>query len=179
MIQLDNTFPETEAAENKGFETPPPGGYVFRVTDVSEKPSAAGNAMLTLSVDIAQGDFEGAFEKFPKKFFQLVNGDHLPYFKALLNHFKESNPEAKTKGLVNAALQFDAQKLKGLLIGGCLREAEYLNRDNDLCIGREIWYFCPVEEVNEIKPPKMKKLDKKSGTSKPSTSANPDDDLPW
>ncbi len=169
MIQLDPVFTTTEAKEMTGFETPPPGGYVFKVVDVSDKPSKAGNDMISLSVDIAQGEFEGVFEKFPKMFFQLVNGDHLPYFKALLNHFKESNPPAKTNGLVNQALQFDAQKLKGLLIGGCLREAEYLNKDGDLCVGREVWYFCPVSGVAEIKTPKLKKL---SNGSKPSTSGN-------
>jgi hypothetical protein len=177
MINLDPDFSTTEAAQGGGFETPPPGGYTFRVVDVSDKPSKAGNDMLTLSVDIATGEYKGAFEKFPKMFFQLVNGEHLPYFKALLNNFAASNNPDRMVGVLNG-LQFNAQKLKGLLIGGCLRAAEY-EKDGEIREGREVWYFCPISEVADIKPPKMKKLARGGSTSSRQAPPLDDDDLPF
>lgn len=180
MIQLDQEYTTTEAAQGGGFEMPPPGGYVLRVEDVSDNPSKAGNDMVTLSLDIAEGDHTGAFQKFPKKFFQLVNGEHLPYFKGMLKSFEESNPPAKMKPVLNG-LQFNADKLKGLFIGACLREAEYIAKDGSTAVGLEVWYLCPVKDVPEIKVPAMKKLPKGT-TSKPSQSKvppAPEDDLPF
>lgn len=181
MIQLDNNFPEVPAAEGGTFEQPPAGGYVLRVLDVSDKASNAGNTMVTLSCDIAQGDHEGAFQRYPKKFFQLVNGDHLPYFKAMLNHFKESNPPEKLAGLVSQSLQFNPQKLKGTLVGACLRETEYVNKEGNVAVGLEIWYLCPVKDVDQIKVPALKKLAK--GAQRPQAYGNnpppPEDDLPF
>lgn len=180
MIQLDEEFTTTEAATGGAYDPPTPGGYVFQVVSVSDKPSNAGNAMVTLELDIADGNFAGAFAKFPKRYFQLVNGEHLPYFKGMLRSFKESNSEEKMRGVVNQSLQFDSSKLLKALVGGCLREAEYLDRSNQVRVGLEIAFLCPVKDVPDIKAPPLKKLNKPAPTpSKNSSSPIPEDDLPF
>lgn len=180
MIQLDQEFTTTEASQGGGFEPPPAGGHILRVLAASDTPSKAGNDMVTISLDIAEGEFAGAFEKYPKKFFQLVNGDHLAYFKGMLKSFEESNPPAKMKAVLSG-LQFNPEKLVGLLIGACLRETEYIAKDGSVGVGLEIWYLCPVSDVPEIKVPALKKLPKGTAQRPQGNRAPPpeDDNLPF
>lgn len=166
MIQLDKEFTTTEAAEGGAYEPPPAGGYTFQVVDVSEEPSQAGNDMVTLSLDIADGPHEGAFERFPRKVFQLVNGDNLPYFKGMLEKFKACNSKQKLQNLVSKDLRLDASQLKGCLIGGSLRQAEYLDKNSgEVKIGMEVGYLCTLEDLATLKPQPIKKLPARRDTA--------------
>lgn len=183
MIQLDKEFTTTEAAEGGQYEAPPAGGYILQVLEVSDKDSSAGNAMVTLSFDIAEGEYQGAFAKFPKKFFQLINGSHLAYFKGMLKAFQESNSEQSMHGIISKDLQFDSSRLVKRLVGASIREAEYKATDGEIKVGLEIYFLCPVKEVPNIKPAALKKL--KAGTtstassSRPSAPPHDESDLPF
>jgi len=180
MINLDSGFNDAPALQG-GFSPPTPGGHVFRVVKVSDKASKAGNDMVTLELDIAQGEFKGAFERFPKRYFQLVNGDNLPYFKGMIDAFQKSNP-AQAMARVISNLQFDPHALVGLLVGGNLREVEYLNSSNEVAVGLEVAYLVPVADVPTLKPMPLKKL--RGGAAAASSGARAarppeEDDLPF
>jgi hypothetical protein len=183
MIQLDQEFTTTEAATGGQYDPPPPGGYVFQVVAASDNPSNAGDAMVTLSLDIVEGEHAGAFAKFPKKFFQRVNGESLPYFKGMLKAFQESNSPERLKGVVSRDLQFDSSKLVKALVGGCLREVEYLDKTGNVQVGIEVAFLCPIKEVPDIKAPPLKKLKGSRPAPKPSTASPaaplPEDELPF
>lgn len=183
MIPLDKEYTTTEAAEGGQYELPPPGGYILQCIEASDKPSNAGKAMVTLSFDIAEGEYQGAFAKYPKKFFQLVNGEHLAYFKGMLKAFEESNSAQAMAGVVKD-LQFDSSKLVKRLVGASIREAEYKDKTTgEIKVGMEIHFLCPVKQVPDIKPAGIKKFKAGTAASSPSgpRSAPPqtDDDLPW
>ena len=136
-IKLDANFKDVAPAEAGGYVQPPAGGHVMKVLDVSDQPSKAGNPMVTLKLDIAGGEYGGAFAKFPRRFFQLINGEHTAYFKGMLKAFKESNPENEVRGLVVDGA-FYPERMKGLVVGACLREAEYKDKNGEIKVGRSL-----------------------------------------
>lgn len=184
MIQLDSNF-QTEKAKIGGtYSAPPAGGYVWIVTDVSEEPSQQKKPMVTLTLDVHSGPEKGCFEKFPKKYRQLVNGDNMPYFKGMLEAFKASNPPEKIRGLVNQQFQFFPMVLKGCIVGGMLRDQEYRQRDSgEIKVGQEVAFLCPVSEVPNLKPMSLKKLSPSASGQGQSYSGQsappPDDDCPF
>jgi hypothetical protein len=162
MIAIDSDFETTEAKEGGQFDPPEPGGQVMIVLEVSEKPSKAGNDMVTLSLDIAEGEHAGAFQKFPKKFFQQVNGDNLAYFKAMINYFAASNPANKMNQVIfkqkDESLGFDGSALVGMRVGANLREAEYQDQQGAVKVGIEVGHLCAVRDVPNLKPMPLKKF---------------------
>lgn len=164
MIQLDSNF-QTEKAKTGGqYSAPPAGPYIWLVTDVSEAPSKDGKPMVTLTLDVYSGPEKGCFEKFPKKYRQLVNGDNMPYFKGMLEAFKASNPQEKIRSLINQQLHFFPMVLKGCIVGGMLRDHEYKQKDSgEIKVGQEIAYLFPVSEVGNLKPMPLKKLSGSAG----------------
>ncbi len=160
-MKLDRNFNDVAPQQGGVFVPPPPGGHIFKVVAVSDKPSKAGNDMVTLELDIAQGEFKGAFERFPKRYFQLVNGDNLPYFKGMIDAFQKSNSAEAMKRALKG-LDFNPDGLMELLVGGNLREVEYVNSSDDVAVGMEIAYLVPVAEVPNLKPLPLKKLPKET-----------------
>lgn len=187
MIQLDSNFQTVKAQVGGQYVAPPAGGYVFTVLEVSEAPSDAGKPMVTLTLDIAEGPSKGCFEKYPKKYRQLVNGESLPFFKGMLASFQASNTPEKIKGLVNQSLQCNPMILKGCLVGGLLRDQEYKQKDSgEIRIGQEIAYLCAASEVPNLKPAPLKKLVAQSrgasqspGYGSAAGAPPPEDDMPF
>lgn len=168
MIQLDSNF-QTEKAKTGGqYSAPPAGPYIWIVTDVSEAPSKDRKPMVTLTLDVYSGPEKGCFEKFPKKYRQLVNGDNMPYFKGMLESFKASNPQEKIRGLVNQQFQFFPMVLKGCIVGGMLRDHEYKKKDSgEIKVGQEIAYLFPAADLGGLKPMPIKKLSGSAGQPQP------------
>ncbi len=185
MIPLDSGFATVEPKEPAQYSKPPAGGCPLIVVTVSEKPSQAGNDMVTLGLDIASGPFEGAFEKFPKKFFQLINGDQQAYFKHMMKCFKESNPPEKMAQVItkqrDESLVFDPNKLFGCVIGGNLREAEYIDSRGELCLGIEVGALCSIKDIDKVSIMPVKKLKPRQSHSVQSNQAASEDsgDLPF
>lgn len=185
MIQLDSGFATVEAKEPAQYSNPPAGGYPLVVVTISEKPSKAGNDMVTLGFDIASGPFEGAFEKFPKMFFQLINGDQQAYFKHMMKSFKESNPPEKMAQVItkqrDESLVFEANKLFGCVIGGNLREAEYMDKQGNLCLGIEVGALCSIKDIDKVNIMPIKKLKARHNQAVQSSQAPAEDsgELPF
>lgn len=184
MIQLPKEFATMEAKNFKPFENPPSGPYTLIVTACEDKPSRNNQAMLTFSFDIANGPHKGAFEKYPKKFRTVLEGEGLAYFKGAWSDFKASNEKAKLVGAIDAEGRVNAQKFVGLLIGGNVRDEEYMNQSGQVRMGQEIAYMFPIGDMekHQAMPPKM--LKKQTG-SRPSNSGPqatpplPENDLPF
>lgn len=193
MYTLGNDFDTTEAKEFTPFENPPSGGYVFEVVESDDTAARNGRPMVTLKLDIAEGPHKGAFAKFPKPYRQMLDGDSLAYFKAMLKYFAESNPEGKMSRVIfkqrDGSKGFDHEGLVGLRIAGNLREAEYLKSDTgETKVGLEVSFLGAVKDVGNMKPLPLKRLAGAAPASKtayrPSAPGSrpplaQDDDLPF
>lgn len=152
MINMPSDY---NTAERFGDFTPlPADGYVCKIMRMSEAESKAGNQMVVLSLDIAEGEFKDHFmnqykadtkedKKWRCKFYQLTlnkDGNTNGGFKNLVESVKESNPGFEPKWGEGFCESFNG-KLVGMVFGN----EEY--RKNDGSIG------------NSVKPIKAKNID--------------------
>ena len=140
-INLDALgFNDVPAAMPGEFQALPADGYICHVVNAEITNSKAGNLMLVLYIDIAQGDFKGHFKAnldrvksfAPDKkwdsnaiYRQLIcdNNDNKKiskFFKGLISAFQRSNNNFHLN-----LLNFDANDLRGLLIGFVFAEEEF------------------------------------------------------
>ena len=170
-----NNYDTTEAKEFQPYENPPPAGYVLKVVEVSEMPSSTKRPMVTLGLDIAEGPFAGAFAKYPKPYRQIVDGESMAYFKAMMGYFAESNPPSKMGEVIftnrDGGKVFNPQKLIGLRIGGNLGEQEYINKAGELKVGMEVRFLGNAGDASKMRPLPLKKLDKNA--SRPASAPAP------
>lgn len=184
-----NNYDTTEAKEHQPYENPPSGGYVLQVVEVGTDPASSGRPMVTLKFDIAEGPHAGAFAKYPKPYRQIVDGESMAYFKAMIEHFSKSNPASKMGEVIftnrDGGKGFNPHKLMGLRIGGNLGEAEYANKTGEVKVGMEVRFLGAAADAPKMKPLSLKRLEKGT-SSRPATSkpqgqmANGNDsDLPF
>lgn len=159
-----NNYDTTEAKEFQPYENPPSGGQVLKVVEVGTEPSSSWRPMVTLKFDIAEGPFAGAFAKYPKPYRQIVDGESMPYFKAMIGYFSESNPPSKMAEVIfnnrDGGKGFNPHKLMGLRIGGNLGEAEYMNKSGEVKVGMEVRFLGNAADASKMRPLPLKKLDK-------------------
>lgn len=189
MYTLGNDYDTTEAKEMQPFEQPPIGGYVFKVVSVNTDPSKTHRPMVTLGLDIAEGSYAGAFAKYPKPYRQMLDGESLPYFKAMIKYFADSNSEASMREVIftqkDGTKGFDASRLMNLRIGGNLGEAEYLKQTTrEIKVGTEVRFLGAASDAPKMRALPLKKLDKGSvgsgSTTRPSAAPQAEDDtLPF
>jgi hypothetical protein len=159
------------------FSRPSAGAYVFGIIKDETTTSRSNNEMLVLSLDIAEGEFKKYFkdlsEKLNKDFFlkhyRVLTEASIPYLKGDITSIEKSNP-----GFV---YNFSDGSLRGKLVGGMLREEEYLDKNGMVKTSLKIMYLCSAEKARsgELQTPSVKKLD---------LSFNPpvdtgDTKLPW
>lgn len=169
-------YQETRAAIPGNYETLLPGAYVCRIVNVEDAASKAGNQMLVLYLDIADGEFAGFFRrsfdnirKYNNKlkwvnlgtYRQLIStreGKTSPFFKGLLTCIENSN-NCKFN-----TTDFDTDDLKGKLCGFMFGEEEYIKQDNSIGTHLAIKYPVAVEDVRtgNFTVPELKKLPAKS-----------------
>lgn len=135
-------YAETRAALPGEFVKLPPGGYICLVVNAEIAYSKAGNPMLTLYLDIAEGEFKGYFGEATKRT-QASNPNKRwdtggvyrqsiftkdnkvsPFFKGLLNLLTQDNPGAKVNPDAFEPDCFDAAT-----IGFVFAEEEYKFND--------------------------------------------------
>lgn len=163
-------------ASNPGEFTPlPAGGYICRIINAEITNSKAGNLMLVLFVDIADGDFQGYFKaatdnarKFnPDKkwdnsgiYRQLLfdkTGRVASFFKGLITCIERSNDNLK----INIS-NFEPTNLRGLLCGFIFAAEEYQRRDGSIAEAIHIKFPKSTTDINNgnFKVPAVKRLDK-------------------
>lgn len=154
---------DTVEAVRGAFQTLKPGGYVCKVAGVMLTTSKAGQQMLKIAVDIAEGEFAGwfgkMFEGYKKNkadaswpsgavYYQVCEGASLGRFKGLVMSFEESNPgykwDWKEAGLMDKK------------IGAVFGEEEWFGRDNKAHVSVRVKELRPVEGIENVEPPTLK-----------------------
>jgi hypothetical protein len=123
--QYEGTIPEGSGSSKK----PTPGMYVCKIVKSEITKSKSGNPMLVLSLDIAEGNFTGAFSKYPRRWFQVVsNKVGQSVVSAVIKAVVESNVGMIDPNIINSK-EFDESVLTGLIIGAKFVEGDkgYLN----------------------------------------------------
>lgn len=157
MIPLDQNYNSVAPQEGGAYQRPPAGGYIFQCVGIEEKMSSNNNPMVVLDLDIAHGEFKGAFERYPVKYYQLCNGDSTPFLKGMLKAFFESNNSMPQ--MISNRNELIPEGLRGLFIGGSLYEEEYYSNGGELKTSMKIAFLCSTGKVRagEIKPLPLKK----------------------
>jgi hypothetical protein len=140
-------YDETEAVEG-GFPEPKPGPCILGIVraDVEIKD---GEQRIELQLDIAEGPLKNHYSKQSKRFeknrllrvWQNTDGKSLPYFKGLIKAIEESNP-----GFV-FRFEDGEESLERKLVGGNLREEEYLSSDGTVKTSLRVGYLCSAQSV--------------------------------
>ena len=193
----DRGYQEVNPAIPGDFVSLPPGGYVCHIVNAEILNSKAGNLMIVLFLDIAQGVYQGFFKiatdnvkKFDlnKKWHntgiyrQLIfNSDRRvsPFFKGLLTCIENSNLSFHPN-----IINFEASDLRGLLCGFVFASEEYEKRDGSIAERVVIKFPKTVEDIRNgnFKIPATKKIEKTAAPADQSdfggTPVN-DDDVPF
>lgn len=115
MFKPEN-YDSVDAVGN--YQKPPAGDYIFEIISAKDTKSKNGNDMLELELDIAQGKYTKCFRQYPRRYYQLLGGEHTAFFKGMITAIENSNPSFKFS--FDANNYFNPQKLVGLVVGGTL-----------------------------------------------------------
>lgn len=158
---------KTEAKEAGEFETLELGGHELVIMNAEEYTSViSGNTSLKVSVDIGGNDKQKGY--FKKQYDENTNADkkwsngatkylslkdeQLAYLKGFVTSLEKSNPGFKfdTKG--------KWEQLKNLKIAGVFGLEEYEDSEGNTKTTTKLVQFRSLDKLNEIKIPKVKKL---------------------
>ena len=198
MIDLKG-YEDVPAVAPGEFSKLPAGGYVCQVINAEITKSKAGNPILVLFLDIAEGDFQHHFKNALARvkssspdikwdnsgiYRQLIfdsNGKTSKFFKGLLSIFEKSNPNFSFKPHA-----FDENILRGSLIGFIFAEEEYMwNGEVKSRVFPKFPKSIDVIRDGVFKVPDIKRLVKPTSTQSaqvkdPSSySTHDDSDLPF
>ena len=141
----------------------PAGAYVCVVKNVMLGSSKAGDEMLTLAIDIADGDYKDHFKqmferkkqfksdaKWPCQYYQLTRKDEQTRgrFKGLITVFEKDNPAFRWA--------WEESALKGLRCGCIFREEEYIGTDSQVHTTTRCYALIPTEELADAVIPEKK-----------------------
>lgn len=143
----------------------PAGAYPCVVKNVMLGASKAGDEMLTLALDIAEGDYKDHFKqmferrkqfnanaKWPCQYYQLTRKDEQTCgrFKGLITVFEKDNPAFRW--------MWEESALKGLKCGCIFREEEYIGTDDGVHTTTRCYAIIPTEELADATIPEKKCL---------------------
>lgn len=131
-------YDEAQAIEIGSFEQLELGGHVCEIIKAETVTTRTGKEMLKLYLDIADESQKGYYKRQydkdtrnPKKwgcvFYQLTEGNSLPYFKGVITAIENSNPQYRWN--------WDEKTLRGLLVGGVFGREQYRKSD-----GSTAWF---------------------------------------
>lgn len=185
---------ETAQALTGEYERLKPGGYICKIIAAKEeKAKNSGNRMLTLALDIDDGEYKGFFMK---RFDELKKerkdpNDEVKYPNAAIYHqMLEGNDKAIgfLKGLMtsleasnsNFKWNWDEKKLVGLRCGAIFGEEEYEKLDGSIGTSCKVKFIRTIKCIqdNNFKIPELKKLPEKGDAAEFSGAAD-SDDLPF
>lgn len=148
-MQKPNEYDQTQGqVAGADFPKVPAGGYVLGIVSAEETRSKKGNAMLHLRLDIAEGEFRRFYTKLSEKlekdiyldFYQLIDGESLPFFKGAIETIEKSNPGFR--------FNFDEKTLVNKKVGANIREEEY-EKNGDVKTSLKIAHLATVEDVKK------------------------------
>ena len=175
------------------YERLKPGGYICKIIAAKEEKSKSGNRMLTLALDIAEGERKGFFMKrfeelkkekadpnqevkYPNAavYRQMLEGNDssLGFLKGLMTSLEASNSNFKWN--------WDEKKLVGLTCGAIFAEEEYEKLDGSVGTTCKIKFIRTTKCIEEgnFKVPELKKLPEKGDSFEFSGAASADN-LPF
>ena len=184
---------ETAQALTGEYERLKPGGYICQIIAAREEKSKSGNRMLTLALDIAEGEHKGFFMKrweelrkeindpnkevkYPSAgvYHQMLEGNEkaIGFLKGLMTSLEASNPKFKW--------DWDEKKLVGLRCGAIFGEEEYEKLDGSIGTSCKVKFIRTIKCIqdNNFKVPELKKLPEKGDAAEFSGAAD-NDDLPF
>ena len=160
MINLGNEYDSIQPLQPGESVRLPAGGYVCIVTNAVVGSSAAGSPLLTIYLDILEGDFKAHFQnaKFPPRIFQSIfdkNNKPSPYFKGLMKNFENSN-----SGFSVSNGYFDEKSLVNKKIGVIFGDVEREYNGKIYTDARPA-YAVTVDKIhsNDFKIPDVKKVE--------------------
>ena len=154
----------------------PAGGYICKILNVKNEKSKNGKKMLSVALDIAEGEFSGFFmnqyenrkktsnpenpAKFPNNAVvrYVLEGDYwLNRFKGLMTSLEKSNDNFSW-----LECNHDENKIKGLHIGAIFGEEEYEKMDGSIGTTTKVTQIRSTEIIKEgnYTVPEKKKLEK-------------------
>lgn len=163
-----NLWETTEAKEFGDFETLELGGHEVVIMNAEEYTSViTGNTSLKISVDIAGNDKQKGF--FKKQYdenkdankkwssgatkYLSLKDEQIAYLKGFITALEKSNNNFK----------FDTngtwEQLKNLKVAGVFGLEEYEKEDKTIGTAIKLVQFRSLDKLNEIKIPKVKKID--------------------
>lgn len=184
---------DTAQALTGEYEKLKPGGYICKIIAAKEEKSKSGNRMLTLALDIDEGENKGFFMKrwgelkkeqkepnqeikYPNAavYHQMLEGNEkaLGFLKGLMTSLEASNPSFKW--------EWDEKKLVGLKCGAIFGEEEYEKMDGSVGTACKVKFIRTTKciEDENFKVPELKKLPAKGDAAEFSGAAD-NDDLPF
>lgn len=185
---------ETVQALTGEYERLKPGGYICKIIAAKEEKSKkTGSRMLTIALDIDDGEQKGFFMKkfeelkgqrtdpnqevkYPSGgiYHQMLEGNDkaLGFLKGLMTSLEASNPNFKW--------DWNEKKLVGLKCGAIFGEEEYEKMDGSIGISCKVKYIRTVKCIQDenFKVPELKKLPERGDASEFSGAAD-NDDLPF
>jgi hypothetical protein len=167
---------DTEEPKTFSNENPVAGPYIAKIISAEETNSKAGNKMLVLSIDIAEGPFKSFYSDLSNrvtkncllKHYRVLSEDNAGYLKGDILAIEHSNEGFK--------YDFNEKSFEGKFVGINLREEEYKASDGNIKISFKILHLCGVPDVKKgaIKAPKPKLLAMQAQSREAGS-----DDLPW
>lgn len=192
----DKGYNDVPAANPGEFVKLPAGGYICRIINAELIKSKAGNLMLVLAIDIADGQFAGHFKALTinaQKFDANKKWDNSGIYRQLLCDNSNQRISSFFKGLITCIEKsndnfkvninnFEPDSLRGKLCGFIFGEEEYEKRDKSVGIKTVIKFPKTLDDIKNgnFKFPELKKLSAPS-VPKPdkefpnSTPVDPDD----
>lgn len=162
-------FPENLSNIDAPQHKRPEGYFNLVVVGVKDVKSRSGNQQLMILFDIADGPYEGYFNKYPLRYYRpyiAANGDSKEFLAATkkdLINFVKSNDGLLSEEDINAD-EFDHTRLVALNIGG------FIGKDKD---GKylQIKYLVPTNVVDE--------KSNENEYDEPASASNAEDELPF
>lgn len=191
-MEMPKDYEETVGITGE-YERVEAGGYICKIVNAKTEKSQAGNEMLVLAIDIAEGEHQGYFKRrYDELVKQCTDPSKMPkypnnavhrimvldkegkcnrFFKGFGTIIEESNQNYKWTG--------DEKSLKDKKIGVVFGEEEYQGNNGQIKTSTKIRSIRSVQAIEDGKfeIPEKKKLAAQNNIF--DTTVSDDDDLPF
>lgn len=139
----------------------PAGGYVCKIVGAKEEVSRAGNAMLVIALDIAEGEYAGFFrekyngQKWPNQAILRIlepdgNKDDPDTYSRKAGRIKKFIQDVE-KSNDPYVFKWDESTLRGKTVGGLFGEEEFETQDGRTAWATKIFFTTTASNIREEK----------------------------